>query len=235
MGVRLPLPAQKKKKLPFWKFFLYNCFIAQARLVQWQYACFPSKRRESDSRISLLNYLLNNMKKIIIVATAVLVIGGIIFISVKNKNNKSQNSKELSSKTAKESQELSSLASQSAADQANQQTQDTKPMGLEIKTTKEGAGDRVVKNGDTITVNYTGKLENGTKFDSSYDRNQPFTFQIGQGQVIQGWEQGLLGMKVGEKRTLTIPADLGYGANGIPGVIPPNATLIFDTELVSIQ
>lgn len=166
---------------------------------------------------------------------AVLVIGGIVFVSMKHKNDAAQNSQELSSGTAKESQELSSSASQGAEGQVNQQTQNTKPMELEIKTTQEGTGDRVVKAGDTITVNYTGKLEDGTKFDSSYDRNQPFSFQIGQGMVIQGWDQGLLGMKVGEKRTLTIPANMGYGASGVPGVIPPNATLVFDTELVSIK
>lgn len=106
---------------------------------------------------------------------------------------------------------------------------------LTVETTKEGTGDRVVKSGDTISVHYTGRLTNGTKFDSSVDRGTPFTFVIGKGQVIKGWDEGLLGMKVGEKRTLTIPADKGYGATGAGGVIPPNATLIFDTELVSIQ
>ena len=106
---------------------------------------------------------------------------------------------------------------------------------LKIETTQEGTGDRVVKSGDTITVHYTGRLTDGTKFDSSVDRGTPFTFTIGAGQVIKGWDEGLLGMKVGEKRTLTIPADKGYGATGAGGVIPPNATLIFETELVSIQ
>lgn len=106
---------------------------------------------------------------------------------------------------------------------------------LNIETTKEGTGDRVVKSGDTISVHYTGRLTDGTKFDSSVDRGTPFTFVIGKGQVIKGWDEGLLGMKVGEKRTLTIPADKGYGATGAGGVIPPNATLIFDTELVSIK
>ena len=106
---------------------------------------------------------------------------------------------------------------------------------LKIETTKEGTGDRVVKSGDTISVHYTGRLVDGTKFDSSLDRGTPFTFTIGAGQVIKGWDEGLLGMKVGEKRMLTIPADKGYGATGAGGVIPPNATLIFETELVSIQ
>ena len=106
---------------------------------------------------------------------------------------------------------------------------------LKIETTQEGTGDRVVKSGDTITVHYTGRLTDGTKFDSSVDRGTPFTFTIGAGQVIKGWDEGLLGMKVGEKRTLTIPADKGYGATGAGGVIPPNATLVFDTELISIK
>ncbi|QQS16257.1 MAG: FKBP-type peptidyl-prolyl cis-trans isomerase [Candidatus Moraniibacteriota bacterium] len=110
-----------------------------------------------------------------------------------------------------------------------------KDSGLKIETTQEGTGDQVVKSGDTITVHYTGRLMDGTKFDSSVDRGTPFTFTIGAGQVIKGWDEGLLGMKVGEKRTLTIPADKGYGATGAGGVIPPNATLIFDTELISIK
>lgn len=106
---------------------------------------------------------------------------------------------------------------------------------LKIETTQEGTGERTVKSGDTIAVHYTGMLTDGTKFDSSVDRGTPFTFTIGTGQVIKGWDEGLLGMKVGEKRTLTIPAEKGYGATGAGGVIPPNATLIFETELVSIQ
>jgi FKBP-type peptidyl-prolyl cis-trans isomerase len=116
------------------------------------------------------------------------------------------------------------------------QTNENKPMQLEIKTTQEGTGDRVVKAGDTVSVQYTGKLEDGTKFDSSYDHGgQPFSFTVGAGQVIKGWDEGLLGAKVGEKRTLTIPSDLGYGANGAGAAIPPNATLIFDVEVVSIK
>jgi FKBP-type peptidyl-prolyl cis-trans isomerase len=87
--------------------------------------------------------------------------------------------------------------------------------------------------GDTVTVNYVGTLTNGTKFDSSYDRNQPFTFVLGAGQVIAGWDQGIPGMKVGGKRRLTIPPSLGYG-NVAYGPIPANSTLIFEVELVSI-
>jgi FKBP-type peptidyl-prolyl cis-trans isomerase len=117
----------------------------------------------------------------------------------------------------------------------NKITTNNKTMELEIKTTSVGSGERKTKNGDTLVVHYTGKLTDGTKFDSSIDRGTPFEFQIGQGRVIAGWEKGLLDMKVGEKRTLTIPAEMGYGARGSSGIIPPNATLIFDVELMAIK
>jgi FKBP-type peptidyl-prolyl cis-trans isomerase len=87
--------------------------------------------------------------------------------------------------------------------------------------------------GDTVTVNYVGTLTNGTKFDSSYDRGQTYTFLLGAGRVIAGWDQGVAGMKVGGKRRLTIPPSLGYGNQAV-GAIPPNSTLVFDVELVSI-
>jgi len=87
--------------------------------------------------------------------------------------------------------------------------------------------------GDVVTVNYVGTLTNGTKFDSSYDRNQPFTFRLGAGQVIAGWDQGVVGMKVGGKRRLTIPPNLGYGSQA-NGPIPANSTLVFEIELLSI-
>lgn len=118
-------------------------------------------------------------------------------------------------------------------DQVNN-SNNNKAMELKIETTQEGTGERVIKNGDTISVHYTGKLTNGSKFDSSVDRGTPFTFQIGQGMVIEGWEKGFIGAKVGEKRTLTIPAEMGYGSRDM-GTIPANSTLIFDVEVIAIK
>lgn len=105
--------------------------------------------------------------------------------------------------------------------------------GMEYIVLAEGAGDKPQK-GDTIAAHYTGWLTDGTKFDSSKDRGQTFSFQVGSGQVIKGWDEALLDMKVGERRKLTLPAHLAYGPRGYPGVIPPNATLIFEVELVKI-
>lgn len=117
---------------------------------------------------------------------------------------------------------------------AGQDIRMEQPSGLGIETVQAGSGKEAL-NGSTVTVHYTGTLEDGTKFDSSVDRGQPFSFTLGIGQVIAGWDQGVLGMKVGEKRRLTIPADLAYGEQGVPGAIPPNATLIFDVELLGVE
>lgn len=112
---------------------------------------------------------------------------------------------------------------------------------LQMTDVKVGTGAEAVA-GKTVVVHYTGWLyaetaadHHGTKFDSSRDRNQPFDFRLGAGQVIQGWDQGVAGMKVGGQRTLVIPSTLGYGARGAGGVIPPNATLVFDVELLDVK
>jgi FKBP-type peptidyl-prolyl cis-trans isomerase len=97
-----------------------------------------------------------------------------------------------------------------------------------------GSGD-TAKAGQYVTVHYTGWLTNGQKFDSSLDRNDPFEFRLGAGQVIRGWDQGVAGMQVGGKRKLTIPPEMGYGARGAGGVIPPNATLVFEVELLGVN
>ena len=110
----------------------------------------------------------------------------------------------------------------------------TTPSGLKYQILKRGKG-AMAKIGQTVSVHYTGWLTDGTKFDSSVDRGQPFQFSLGAGQVIKGWDEGVAGMKVGEKRKLTIPPDLGYGSAGAGGVIPPNATLVFDVELLGVQ
>lgn len=111
----------------------------------------------------------------------------------------------------------------------------TPTQGLTVEVFQEGAGQEA-KAGDVVSVHYTGTLTNGTKFDSSVDRGAPFEFQLGVGEVIAGWDQGVVGMKIGEKRKLTIAPELGYGAQGAGGgVIPPNATLLFDVELLGIK
>src|SRR4051794_14089254 len=110
----------------------------------------------------------------------------------------------------------------------------TMPDGLKYTDDQVGTGAEAAA-GKTAVVHYTGWLLDGTKFDSSRDRNQPFSFALGRGQVIKGWDEGVVGMKVGGKRTLTIPPELGYGARGAGGVIPPNATLKFEVELVDVR
>lgn len=105
---------------------------------------------------------------------------------------------------------------------------------LKMEDIKVGTGKEAVS-GKTVKVHYTGWLTTGKKFDSSVDRGQPFEFALGAGMVIQGWDKGVAGMKVGGKRKLTIPPEMGYGARGAGGVIPPNATLVFDVELLDVK
>lgn len=117
----------------------------------------------------------------------------------------------------------------------NSPQKETKKMTeLKIEDLVVGTG-REVKAGDTVVMNYLGTLTDGTKFDSSYDRGLPFTTQIGVGQVIQGWDKGVPGMKIGGKRRLSIPSALAYGSRGAGAVIPPDSDLIFEVELVDIK
>ncbi len=109
----------------------------------------------------------------------------------------------------------------------------TTPSGLTIEDLTVGAGATATA-GQKVKVHYTGWLTNGTKFDSSKDRGDPFEFPLGGGRVIKGWDEGVQGMKIGGKRKLTIPPGLGYGARGAGGVIPPNATLVFEVELLAV-
>jgi len=105
---------------------------------------------------------------------------------------------------------------------------------LQIEKLVSGTG-AAPKQGDTVTVHYTGRFTNGEKFDSSVDRNDPFQFVLGAGQVIAGWDIGVAQMKIGDKVKLTIPPELAYGRDGYPGAIPPNATLVFEVELLAVN
>ncbi len=125
-------------------------------------------------------------------------------------------------------------SSESAPAPASASAAAPKPAGLVKEDIKVGTGPEA-KAGDQVSVHYTGTLTDGTKFDSSRDRNEPFEFALGAGQVIKGWDQGVAGMRKGGKRKLTIPSELGYGAHGSPPKIPPDATLVFDIELLAIN
>lgn len=137
---------------------------------------------------------------------------------------------------------LSALLAGCAAQPADSPTQEgdtsmetiTTASGLQYQELEAGTG-QTAEAGNTVSVHYTGWLEDGTKFDSSYDRNRPFEFTLGARQVIQGWDEGVAGMQEGGKRKLIIPANLGYGDRGAGGVIPPGATLIFEVELLEVR
>jgi len=178
----------------------------------------------------------NLVPLLIIVIVVTLGLAGIFFLS----NQKVENSQINLTPTIYPTQAPQALtpttaiiSQQPASAGANMDNITTTADGLQMQDLIVGTG-REVKSEDTVTVNYLGTLTNGTKFDSSYDRNQPFTTQIGVGQVIKGWDEGIVGMKVGGKRKLVIPTDLGYGSQAA-GSIPPNSTLIFEVELLSVK
>ncbi|MFH1789809.1 MAG: FKBP-type peptidyl-prolyl cis-trans isomerase [bacterium] len=150
---------------------------------------------------------------IIILILVILVAGFFYFIQPKNINmNENQNQQT----------------------EENQNSTNFNVQGMNVEILQQGSGEPT-KSGDKVTVNYVGTLQDGTKFDSSIDRGQPFVFTLGQNSVIQGWELGVIGMKVGEKRKLTIPSELAYDEAGAGGIIPPNATLIFEIDLLEIN
>ncbi len=153
------------------------------------------------------------MKKILIILLVLILFVVIIIWSQNNKINKDMDS---------------------IIDNNDEQVSQIENNELKVEILNEGQG-QAAKNGDNVFVHYIGTLEDGTKFDSSLDRGVPFVFDLGAGQVIKGWDLGVLGMKIGEKRKLIIPSILAYGENGIPGAIPPNATLIFEVELLEIK
>jgi FKBP-type peptidyl-prolyl cis-trans isomerase FkpA len=129
---------------------------------------------------------------------------------------------------------LAAACAQSQAPSGGGGNEVTTASGLKYQDTKVGTGAEA-KAGQTAVVHYTGWLTDGKKFDSSKDRGQPFSFPLGGGRVIKGWDEGVQGMKVGGTRKLTIPANLGYGAQGAGGVIPPNATLVFEVDLLELR
>ena len=140
----------------------------------------------------------------------------------------------ISSTTMEGSSESETLIALSLEDVAEKEDVKTTESGLRYVDIEKGEGE-IPEKGQTVVVHYTGSLADGTKFDSSRDRDRPFSFKLGEGQVIKGWEEGISTMRVGGRRQLIIPPELGYGQKGAGGVIPPNATLIFDVELLRIS
>lgn len=157
--------------------------------------------------------IVNKILLIFIIILLIIIAVAVYFLTIKNMPSTPEQNQQIQNQQASNSYEI---------------------QGMKIEILKEGTGE-AAKSGDKATVNYVGTLQDGTKFDSSIDRNEPFPFNLGENKVIQGWELGVLGMKVGEKRKLTIPPELAYGNQAVGGVIPANSTLIFEVELLGIN
>ncbi len=171
------------------------------------------------------------MKNSLLAAIAIIILFGIgFYFYEKTDFNQSHPMNQI--QPQKESQNQTVAAENKINNQINMENKTTGD-GLQIQILKQGTGESA-KKGDTVTVNYVGTLTNGTKFDSSIDRGQPFSFILGAEQVIKGWDKGVLGMKVGEVRKLIIPPELGYGSNTV-GPIPANSTLVFEVTLLKIN
>jgi peptidylprolyl isomerase len=171
-----------------------------------------------------------NLVILLVVVAVLFVVFGLYFASTKNTPNSNA---AISQLPTKEPAPQAKTEQPQLNNSTTTKTTMDNPDKLQVQTVKEGSGP-AAKAGDMVSVNYTGTLTNGTKFDSSYDRGQPITFKLGVGQVIAGWDQGVTGMKVGEKRHLVIPASLAYGSQAM-GTIPSNSTLVFDVELMKIN
>jgi len=189
--------------------------------------------------------LSKNQIIILLISLVIVIIGaGVYIINNRPKeaqnqtNNLNQTSQNISTNNTKPEANNKPTMSDTTATTPKEEVKSlpavTTASGLIIEDTAVGTGTEV-KSGDIVKIHYTGKLTDGTVFDSSVPRNQPFETPIGKGLVIQGWDEGVVGMKVGGKRKLTIPPDLGYGARGAGAAIPPNSTLIFELELLDVK
>lgn len=173
-------------------------------------------------------------KSTLALGVIVLVVIAIGFALFKSESSSGEANKDVDLKSLVSTPASTSLGSATESATINPSGSPMSTNGLVIEDIKVGTGDEAIP-GKKITVNYKGTLTNGKQFDSSYDRGQPFSFNLGAGEVIQGWDQGFAGMKVGGKRKLTIPPELGYGQQGAGALIPPNSTLMFEVELLKVE